>query len=67
MPDANIPVVPTEITVHLGRPDAYAENVTVPFTDYIKNVASGEIYPTWPESSIIANIYAYCTIFTLFR
>lgn len=66
MPDANIPVVPTEITVHLGRPDAYAENVTVPFTDYIKNVASGEIYPTWPESSIIANIYAIIS-FTLNR
>lgn len=58
MPNANTPVVPTEITVHLGRPDAYAENVTVPFTDYIKNVASGEIYPTWPENAIRANIYA---------
>lgn len=58
MPSANTPVVPTEITVHLGRPDAYAENITVPFTDYIKNVASGEIYPTWPENAIRANIYA---------
>lgn len=58
MPNANIPVIPTEITVHLGRPDERAENITVPFTDYIKNTASGEIYPTWPENAIRANIYA---------
>ena len=32
------PVVPEFITVHLGRPDQPARNVTVPFTDYIKNV-----------------------------
>ncbi len=56
-----IPYIPTNITVHLGRPDQPAENVTVPFTDYIKNVASGEIYPTWPESSLRANIYAIIT------
>ncbi len=55
---ALIPVIPETITVHLGRPDAPAENVTVGFADYIKNVASGEIYPTWPESSLRANIYA---------
>ena len=35
-----IPIIPERITVHLGRPDAYADNVTVPFIDYIKNVAS---------------------------
>ena len=52
------PYVPEYITVHLGAPDANAENVTVSFPDYIKNVASSEIYPTWSESAIIANIYA---------
>ena len=51
-------VVPNTITVHLGRPDEAAENVTVTFTDYIKNVASNEIYPTWPDSAIRANILA---------
>ena len=52
------PTIPTNITVHLGSPNADAANVTVPFADYIKNVASSEIYPTWPESAIRANIYA---------
>ncbi len=52
------PVIPETVTVHLGRPDAAVRNVTVPFVDYIKNVASSEIYPTWPESAIRANIYA---------
>lgn len=52
------PFIPETITVHLGRPDQAAENVTVPFPDYIKNVASSEIYPTWPESALRANIYA---------
>ncbi len=56
-----IPYIPETITVHLGNPDTAAENVTVPFTDYIKNVASGEIYPTWPEASLRANIYAIIT------
>lgn len=51
-------IIPSTITVHLGRPDETAENVTVPFTEYIKNVASNEIYPTWPENAIIANILA---------
>ncbi|MEE0946537.1 MAG: peptidoglycan-binding protein [Acutalibacteraceae bacterium] len=56
------PVIPTDITVHLGVPsDISAENITVPFTDYIKNVASSEIYPTWPENSLRANIYAIIT------
>ena len=53
-----IPFVPQNITVHLGAPDAYAANVTVPFTDYVKNVASSEIYPTWEPSALRANIYA---------
>ncbi len=53
-----LPFIPETITVHLGLPNAPAENVTVSFPDYIKNVASSEIYPTWPESAIRANIYA---------
>lgn len=52
------PVIPETITVHLGTPNSNAENVTVSFADYIKNVASSEIYPTWPENAIRANIYA---------
>ena len=52
------PVIPSYITVHLGRPSQPAENVTLPFTEYIKNVASSEIYPTWPENAIRANILA---------
>ena len=43
------PVVPETITVHLGAPGESARNVVVPFAQYIKNVASYEIYPTWPE------------------
>lgn len=59
MPDARTPVIPDYITVHLGVPDdPNAPNVTVSFPDYIKNVASSEIYPTWPENAIRANIYA---------
>ena len=55
---ANLPYIPESITVHLGAPNQAAENVTVPLTDYIKNVASSEIYPTWPEAALRANIYA---------
>ena len=53
-----IPFVPESITVHLGSPGAQAANVTVPFSDYVKNVASSEIYPTWEESALRANILA---------
>ena len=53
-----LPFIPESITVHLGAPDEPAENVTLPFMDYIMNVASSEIYPTWPEDAIRANIYA---------
>ncbi len=60
------PYIPENITVHLGPPDSYAANVTVPFTDYIKNVASSEIYPTWDESALRANILAI-TSFALNR
>lgn len=54
----DLPYIPESITVHLGDPDQSAENVTVPFADYIKNVASSEIYPTWQESALRANILA---------
>ncbi len=54
--------IPETITVHLGAPDASARNVTVPFIDYIKNVASSEIYPTWPEESLRANIIAQISL-----
>lgn len=54
-------IIPNPITVHLGRPATYASNVQVPFPDYVKNVASSEIYPTWPEASLRANIYAIIT------
>ena len=53
-----IPFVPQNITVHLGAPSSNAPNVTVPFIDYVKNVASSEIYPTWDDSAIRANILA---------
>ena len=53
-----LPTVPETITVHLGPPDSDAENVTLPFLDYVANVASSEIYPTWPENAIRANMYA---------
>ena len=53
-----IPFVPQQITVHLGPPDSNAANVTVRFSDYVKNVASSEIYPTREESALRANIYA---------
>lgn len=52
------PYIPDSITVHLGPPGSNAQNVTVTFPEYIKNVASSEIYPTWPENAIRANIYA---------
>ncbi len=56
--NANLPYIPETITVHLGRPNENADNVTLPFLDYIMNVASSEIYPTWPENAIRANMYA---------
>ena len=60
------PFIPETITVHLGAPDAPAPNVTLDFASYIKNVASSEIFPTWPESALRANIYAI-TSFALNR
>ena len=64
--NANIPFIPQTVTVHLGPPDSDAENVTLPFAEYITNVASSEIYPTWPENAIRANVYAQIS-FTLNR
>lgn len=63
---AVIPFVPQNITVHLGTPTSDATNVTVSFADYVKNVASSEIYPTWEESALRANILAI-TSFALNR
>ena len=52
------PTIPETITVHLGRPDENARNVTIPFLDYVANVGSSEIFPTWPENALRANMYA---------
>lgn len=60
-------VIPEYIVVHDGLPtDSSAPDYYVPYTDYIKNVASSEIYATWPESAIYANILAIMS-FTLNR
>ncbi len=61
MNSQNLPFIPENITVHLGAPGSDAANVTIPFADYIKNVASSEIYPTWPDSALRANIIAQIT------
>ena len=55
-------VIPTHITVHLGRPNESARNVTVSFRDYIANVASSEVYPTWPEQALRANIHCQISL-----
>lgn len=64
-PEMRLPsgvVIPDFITVHLGAPtDASARNVRVPFPEYIKNVASSEIYSTWPYNSLVSNIHAIVT------
>lgn len=61
------PVVPEFIVVHDGLPeDTSAENYWVPFREYIKNVASSEIYSTWPDQTIYANVIAIIS-FTLNR
>lgn len=60
-------VIPETVVVHTGPPtDASAKNYYVPYKDYIKNVASSEIYATWPESAIVANVLAIMS-FTLNR
>ena len=61
------PIVPEYIIVHQGGPnDPSAPNYKVPFKDYIKNVASCEIYSTWTESTIRANVFCMIS-FTLNR
>ena len=60
-------VIPEYVIVHDGLPnDSSAPNYYVRYKDYIKNVASSEIYATWPESAIYANILAIQS-FTLNR
>ena len=60
-------VVPEYIVVHDGAPtDTTATDYYIPYKDYIKNVASCEIYATWPEETLIANILAIIS-FTLNR
>ena len=54
-------VIPNPITVHLGSPASSASNVQVSFPDYVKNVVSSEIYPTWPDAALRANTYAVIT------
>jgi peptidoglycan hydrolase-like protein with peptidoglycan-binding domain len=57
------PEIPETIVVHLGAPDdTSAQNVSESFASYIKNVASSEIYPTWPTEAIKANIYAQISV-----
>ena len=56
------PTIPQNIVVHLGAPDDSAQNVNVSFSDYIKNVASSEIYPTWPREAIEANVLAQISV-----
>lgn len=55
-------VIPKTITVHLGKPSASVRNVTVSFRDYIANVASSEVYPTWPEQALRANIHCQISL-----
>ncbi len=59
-------VVPEFVIVHDGPPNSSAQNYWIRFRDYIKNVASSEIYATWPEATIYANILAILS-FTLNR
>lgn len=54
--------IPEYVIVHLGAPSSNAENIYIPFPDYIKNVASSEIYPTWTEETLRANILAIISL-----
>ena len=61
------PVKPEYVVVHDGPPnDSSAKNYYIKYKDYIKNVASSEIYATWPEATITANVLAIMS-FTLNR
>ena len=53
--------VPEFITIHLGAPNENAVNLTIPFPDYLKNIAATALYPTWPENALRANIWALTT------
>jgi peptidoglycan hydrolase-like protein with peptidoglycan-binding domain len=59
-------VIPQYIVVHDGTPSSSATDYWIPYADYIKNVASSEIYATWPEAAILANVLAIMS-FTLNR
>lgn len=56
------PRIPDKIVVHLGAPSSDAANVTESFSDYIKNVASSEVFPTWPKEALKANIMAQISV-----
>ena len=56
------PIIPEKITVHLAKPAAPGTDVTVSFRRYIANVASSEVYPTWPEQALRANIHAQISL-----
>ena len=60
-PEFILPTIPEKIVVHLGPPDAPAPNIEIGFVDYLTNVASNEVYPTWPEEALVANIIAQAT------
>ncbi len=55
-------IIPKTVTVHLGSPTSNAEDVNVDFISYVKNVACSEIYPTWEEESLRANIYCQISL-----
>lgn len=56
-------IIPSRITVHMGAPtNTSAKNISVSFPDYIKNVTASEIYATWPQASLEANIYAIISL-----
>lgn len=60
------PVIPETVVVHTGSPSSNAKDYWIPYKSYIKNVASSEIYSTWPTETIKANVLAIMS-FTLNR
>lgn len=56
------PTIPESIRLHLGPPDSRADDITLPFPEYIMTVASSELSPLWPESALSANIYAIISL-----
>ncbi len=62
------PVIPEYIIVHDGIPsDSSAPNYWIPYKDYIKNVCSSEIYPTWPYECMVANILVITSLLSCFQ